>query len=64
MTLYLTRHGETEYNILGRYCGSTDVSLNETGIAQAHELAKNLHGKTFDAVISSPMLRARQTAAL
>jgi len=62
MLLYLTRHGETEYNILGRYCGSTDVPLNGTGIAQAHELAKHLQGKKFDTVISSPMLRARQTA--
>jgi len=62
MILYMTRHGETEYNVLGRYCGSTDIPLNETGIAQAHELAKRLQGMKFDAVISSPMLRARQTA--
>ena len=62
MLLYLTRHGETEHNILDRYCGSTDVPLNETGIAQSHELAKRLQGMAFDAVVSSSMLRARQTA--
>jgi len=62
MHLYVTRHGETGYNVLGRYCGSTDIPLSDTGIAQAHELAERLRGTVFDAVVSSPMLRARQTA--
>jgi len=62
MILYVTRHGETDYNVAGRYAGSTDVSLNEAGFAQAKELAKQLMGIRFDAVISSSMLRARQTA--
>ena len=62
MILYLTRHGETEYNVLGRYCGSTDIPLNEAGILQAHELTKRIREIQLDAVISSPMLRARQTA--
>ena len=62
MILYLTRHGETDYNVLGRYCGSTDVALNDTGIKQAHELTQRIQYMTFDAVVSSPMLRARQTA--
>ena len=62
MRLYLTRHGETQYNVLGIYCGSTDIPLNEKGINQAHELAARLENMDFDAVISSPMLRARQTA--
>ena len=62
MLLYLTRHGETDYNVLGRYCGSTDVPLNETGIEQAIGLSKRLQGMAFDAIISSPMLRAKQTA--
>jgi len=62
MLLYLTRHGETDYNALGRRCGSTDVPLNETGITQAHELGKRLKNMEFDAILSSPMLRARQTS--
>ena len=62
MLLYVTRHGETDYNAARRYCGRTDVPLNDTGIAQAHELAERLQGMKFDAVVSSPMLRARQTA--
>ena len=62
MLLYVTRHGETDYNVLGRYCGSTDVPLNNTGFTQAQELTEHLQCIKFDAVISSPMLRARQTA--
>lgn len=62
MLLHLTRHGETEYNVLGRYCGSTDIPLNETGIAQARELANRLLSMKFDVIVSSPMLRARQTS--
>jgi probable phosphoglycerate mutase len=62
MKIYVTRHGETDYNVAGRFTGSTDVPLNDKGKAQAAELAERLQGMTFDAVISSPMLRARQTA--
>ena len=62
MNIYVTRHGETDYNLAGRYCGGTDVPLNGTGLAQARELAKSLTRLTFDAVVASPMLRARQTA--
>jgi len=62
MVLYVTRHGETEYNVLGRYCGATDAPLNDTGVSQAYGLAGRLKGMHFDAVVSSPMLRARQTA--
>ena len=62
MHIYVTRHGETDYNAAGRYCGSTDVPLNENGLAQARDLARRLARVKFDAVISSPMLRARQTA--
>jgi len=62
MILYVTRHGETEFNAQGRYAGSTDVPLNEKGFAQAKELALRLKGMRFDAIACSPMLRARQTA--
>ena len=62
MIMFVTRHGETDYNAAGRYCGGTDVPLNDVGLAQARELARRLINVKFDAVISSPMLRARQTA--
>lgn len=66
MILYVARHGETAYNAEGRYTGSSDIPLNQTGISQAEELAKKLselHTNTqFDVVISSPLMRAKQTA--
>jgi len=62
VVLYLTRHGETDYNIEGRYAGSTDLPLNNTGIAQAEELVSRVRGLSLDRVVSSSLLRARQTA--
>lgn len=64
LTLYVTRHGQTDYNLQGRYAGGTDVPLNETGLRQARELSERLAGIAFDAAVSSPMTRARQTAEI
>jgi probable phosphoglycerate mutase len=57
------RHGETESNRLGLIAGSTDVPLNETGIAQARASACRLAASGIDAIWSSPLTRARTTAA-
>ena len=62
LKLYVTRHGETDYNVSGRYAGSTDVPLNKKGIEQAKNLAGHLSNIKFDVIVSSSMLRARQTA--
>lgn len=62
MEIFVVRHGETDYNRLEKYSGITDIPLNKRGILQAHELANRLRGKVFDSIISSPMLRTRQTA--
>ena len=62
MILYVTRHGETDYNVQGRYCGSLDAPLNARGFEQARELADSLASLEFDVIVSSPLLRARQTA--
>jgi len=64
MELYVVRHGETEYNAQGRYCGILDIPLNKKGFVQAHDLATRLSGKKIDIVISSPMIRAKQTAEI
>lgn len=61
--VYVVRHGETDYNLQRRYTGRVDVPLNETGEAQAREAAMALRDRSIDVILSSPLLRARQTAA-
>lgn len=63
--VYLLRHGETAWNRDGnRYCGRTDLPLTEKGVLQAREAAENLTGTVFDAVYSSPLKRAFETARM
>lgn len=62
--LYVTRHGETEWNRLNKVMGRQDEPLNDNGIAQAHKVGKLLEEVDFDMIISSPLIRARQTAAI
>lgn len=62
--LYLIRHGETELNAKGVYYGWTDCGLSEKGVVQAEKVAGMLKDVNFDAVISSPLKRARETAAI
>ena len=61
-TLCLVRHGETEWNRTHRYQGTTDIPLNETGRAQARRVAEALGGERWDAIVSSPLSRAMETA--
>lgn len=60
--LVLVRHGETEWNREGRWMGQTDVPLNDKGLAQAEAAAQSLRGQPLEAIYSSDLLRARQTA--
>ena len=62
MKLYAARHGETQWNVENRTCGVTDLPLTEKGFAQAQLLAENTKDLKIDLIISSTMLRARQTA--
>ena len=61
--LYLIRHGETDSNKSFRFQGQTDIELNEKGLAQAELLAEHFKNIRLDAVYSSSLTRARQTAA-
>lgn len=60
--LCLIRHGQTDWNLEGRYQGQSDVPLNEKGLAQARSLIQQLDGQPFAAIFSSDLKRARQTA--
>jgi broad specificity phosphatase PhoE len=60
--LILIRHGETDWNAQKRYMGSTDIGLNERGLAQAGALKQKLSGQTIDSVYSSDAKRALRFA--
>jgi probable phosphoglycerate mutase len=63
-TVYLIRHGETDWNLTGRWQGHADVPLNAVGWRQARLLGQRLvrEGVRFDALYSSDLIRAAQTA--
>ncbi len=62
--LLLVRHAETEWNREGRWQGHADPPLNEAGRAQAHALARSLAGEEVDAIYTSDLRRAAETAEI
>ncbi|MFZ3452162.1 histidine phosphatase family protein [Arthrobacter sp. 7Tela_A1] len=63
-TLWLVRHGETEWSRDGNYTGLTDIPLTAAGEAQAAAAREKLGHMNFDRVFTSPLVRARRTAEL
>ncbi|WP_395405662.1 histidine phosphatase family protein [Pseudoduganella sp. UC29_106] len=61
-SIILIRHGETEWNAVRRLQGHIDIPLSEVGRRQALALGRALAGEQIDAIISSDLGRARQTA--
>ena len=60
----LVRHGSTEHSLQGRFSGRNDLPLDERGRGQARAIADHIRAlEPIDAVISSPLRRARETAA-
>ncbi|HEY1834003.1 MAG TPA: histidine phosphatase family protein [Solirubrobacteraceae bacterium] len=60
--IYLARHGQTAYNHEGRFQGQQAIPLDDTGRAQASQLAERATTYGFRALWCSPLLRARETA--
>ena len=60
--ILLARHGETDWNRVGRWQGHADPPLNDAGRGQAAELAERLAGDGIAAIYSSDLRRASQTA--
>jgi len=63
-TIYLTRHGETEWNLAHRFQGQLDSPLTEKGRLQASWLGERLEEVTFSAIYSSSSNRALDTAKI
>jgi len=62
MKIYLARHGQTEWNVAKRWQGTTDIPLDQFGIAQAAKLAQKMTQYPIQAIHSSPLQRAAVTA--
>ena len=62
MKFFVVRHGETEWNKLGRFQGHTDISLNDRGLSQARETAVASEDWGYTAIYSSPLVRTVQVA--
>ncbi|MFT8319803.1 MAG: histidine phosphatase family protein [Bacillus sp. (in: firmicutes)] len=60
----LIRHGETDWNSLGKIQGKTDIPLNENGIKQAKNCRDHLKGTDWDLIVTSPLKRAKKTATI
>lgn len=63
-SICLIRHGETDWNSLGRLQGQTDTLLNATGRLQARACGDFLKNFNWDVLITSPLKRAKETGAI
>lgn len=64
MKIFITRHGQTEWNALGRLQGRKDIELNEVGKEQALTTGEKIKDEKIDIIITSPLKRARETAEI
>lgn len=64
MKLYVMRHGQTDWNVLGKIQGATDIELNEIGLEQAQNAKQELNQYDIDMIFCSPLKRTRKTAEI
>lgn len=64
MKILVTRHGQTDWNVLGKLQGQTDIELNDVGRQQAEETGKSIKDENIDLIITSPLKRAKETAEI
>ena len=64
MKILITRHGQTDWNVLGKIQGQTDIELNDNGRQQAKETGELIKNENIDIIITSPLKRAKQTAEI
>ena len=64
MKAYVLMHGQTDFDAEGRIIGTSDPELNDTGRAQALEVANGLHSKGINMILSSPQKRTMETAQI
>lgn len=64
MKVYFVRHGQTDWNVEHKIMGRTDIELNDEGRRQAQVMREKLSSVHFDYILSSPLLRAKETAEI
>jgi probable phosphoglycerate mutase len=62
--IWLIRHGETEWSLSGAHTGRTDIPLTPKGYERAAAIGRQMAGRQFALVLSSPLLRARETCRM
>jgi len=64
MEIFVTRHGQTDWNVLEKIQGQTDIELNDVGKQQAEETSKLIKNENINLIITSPLKRAKETAQI
>lgn len=64
MKIFVTRHGQTEWNVLKKVMGRKDLLLSKTGEEQARKTRDSIKDLGIDLIISSPLIRTKQTAMI